>query len=118
LALAALATAVRFVGCGVWHGYFLGACAALGYVALGSGSPYQHREPEESFVTAVSPITLALVAAAGVGLSLAFPETIPPGRRRAHWAGLAVCLLPFAWFLFGFWCGWAWPRPLFARYLD
>jgi hypothetical protein len=115
--LTSYAAAVHFGNSRLWRGYFLGACVLFGLVALDAMSPHQYQTAEESFVTAVSPIALALVAVVGAGLTLKTGDPGCPERLRAHWTGLLVCLLPFAWFLVCCWWGVTGPRGLFVRVL-
>jgi hypothetical protein len=74
---------------------------------------------EEVFMAGAAPGTLGVVGGAVAWLTLA---RIAPSawreRRRAHWLGLSVNLLPFFWFVFCLMNGWVEPRALFVRILD
>jgi hypothetical protein len=102
-----------------WRVFLVAAVVLLALAAVDAGWPHQHRTPEESFVTALSPVLLGALAAAAAGLTVA-GGGVPggPAGRRRHWAGVAVCLLPLAWFLACRALGLVDFREPFVRYLD
>lgn len=114
--LGCVAPLVYFWNWRPWRGFFVITFLMFGVVAWDASIPQSHRAPEEAFLTAVSPITLALVGSVVAGVTFfAADRSAWFGRRRVHWIGILFCFIPLAWFLFCMAQGAVGPRELFVR---
>jgi Protein of unknown function (DUF1559) len=117
--LTAIVPAVWYFSFAGWRTLFITTVLLLAASTLDAGAPHQHRSPDESFLTAGSPVLLASLAAAAAAMTLSTKEPSAwTGRRLAHWAGIVVCLVPFVFFAICIACGVAYPREMFFRCLD
>src|SRR5262249_11844962 len=83
-----------------WRTTFLAAACVFGIVALDALISHQHRRNEEAFVTALPPMTLALVGGLAVAASIYSTNRAAwAGRWWKHWAGILACFVPLGWFL-------------------
>jgi hypothetical protein len=97
-----------------WAGLFAVCLVMLALVTLSAWMYPNRKPPEESLLTFVAPVVLALMGGAGVLFSLTFNYPGWPSRRIAHWTGIVMSFVPLAWWLFGFAHGWVFPRELFV----
>jgi hypothetical protein len=105
-----------FVG---WRTLFITTVLLLAAISLDAGAPHQHRSPDESFITAGSPVLFASLAAAAATMTLSSKEPSAWTERRwAHWAGIVLCLVPFVFFAICIAWGVAYPREMFVRIRD
>jgi hypothetical protein len=101
---------VRFWSVPAWWAVFVANLVALGLLTLDVTIPHPCWPVEHSFLLASSPVWMGFVGALAVGMTLSSRgRPAWAGRRRAHWVGLCLALLPSLWFLFWFILGPAWP---------
>jgi hypothetical protein len=118
-ATAACAVTVRVLPRGsFWKGMYGATLVLLALVTLNALSPQQHRMAEESLVTLVGPVVLAITGTVATLASLIVKYPGWPQRRLAHWIAIVVVFVPLAWFLFAVCQGWTIPRELFVRVLE
>jgi hypothetical protein len=117
--LTGIVPVVWYVSFAGWRTLFLTAVLLLAAICLDAGLPHQHRSPDESFITAGSPVLFAWLAAAAAAMTLSSTEPSAwTERRLAHWAGIVLCLVPFVFFAICMACGVAYPREMFVRIRD
>jgi len=102
----------------LWASLYAVCLTMLALVTLDAWTPQMDRMPEESFLTLVAPVVLAITGGAAIVASLVGTYPGWPGRRLAHWTRIAMSFVPLAWFLFGYAQGWVFARELFVRYRD
>lgn len=99
-----------------WRLAFGAAVLLFAVVALDARGAHQHRALEEAFITATSPLTLAVIAGLAAWASIDRSTWI--SRPWAHWAGIGFCFVPLCWFVFCMAHGLVGPRDFLVRALD
>jgi hypothetical protein len=104
----------------LWQCFFASAIVVLGIVTLDALAPHQHRKMEQSMLMLAAPLWFGAIVVAGACLSLTGRYPGWPTRQAAHWVGILVALLPFAWYCLGRYLDWVgpWESTLFVRIVD
>jgi hypothetical protein len=113
--LAFVVPVVKFRSFPAWMALF-GAGLLLFFLATGAATDWGPEVPAvESFLTALPPGFLGILALVIAGKTLVFSEASAyAGRRLPHWAGVGVCLLPLVLFVVCWALGMVHPREFMS----